>query len=155
MTIRHARITTAAALALLCTVGCKKQDTTSPDADASPPDTEVEAEPEPEEPEPEEPETVILTKANFDETINEHMQEVSDCYVGLLADNPDLKGTLDAEFTITSEGRATAVIAAEGSTLNDEKLVTCINEAAANWTFPVASEPEMKLRYQFALEPAE
>jgi hypothetical protein len=157
MTIKPISITLAAALVMVTSVGCEKQETASPDdADVEQPD-DADADADDAEPADadDEPEVAMLSKASFDDTINEHMQEISDCYVGLLGDNPDLKGHLDAEFTIDAEGTATAVVAVEGSTLTDENLMSCISSAAASWTFDKPSESEMKLRYQFDLAPAE
>lgn len=148
-----------AALALLCTVGCKKQESTSPD-DATASDEveadEVEAEEAEEADEAdEEPAAAMLTKAGFDETIYDNMQAVSDCYVAALEGNADLKGTLEADFTFGADGVPTAVTAVEGSSLSDEGLVQCIAEASKGWGFDPPSEEGMVLRYTFELAPAE
>jgi hypothetical protein len=142
-------------LATLSTVACKKEETTTPpDATPSEDGGDVEADEdeadEPDEADAPEP----LSKSSFDETIHEHMQEVSDCYVALLESNPDAKGKLEADFTFGADGVPTAVVAGTGSTLSDASLVQCIADASKNWGFGVPKEEGMTLRYSFNLEPA-
>ena len=145
-----------ATLALLTTVGCKKEDTTPPDgeqavADEAEPEDEVE---EPEEAVAEDEGPTQLTKAGFDETIHDHFSEISDCYVAALEANPELAGTINTEFTFDAEGGHT-MVALEGSSLNDEGLVNCIAEASNSWDFGVPKEAGMKMNYPIKLEPAE
>ena len=151
-------ITAAAAFAMLSAVGCKKQETTTPDDvtdddadDADDADDEV-AEPAEADDDDDAPE--ILSKASFDETITDHFSDVSDCYVAALEGNPDLKGKLNAEFTIGADGVPSSVTAVDGSSLTDEALVQCISDAASAWGFDHPSEAGMKLRYEFDLAPA-
>jgi hypothetical protein len=152
-------ITAAAALTLLCTVGCKKQATTPPDDDA----TNVEADDaadddddaEPAETDDEDDAPQILSKGSFDETITDHFSDVSDCYVAALGTNPELAGKLNAEFTFDADGVPTSVTVVDGSTITDEALVQCISDAAKSWGFDKPSEPDMRLRYEFNLAPAE
>lgn len=149
-------ISMAAALALLSIVACKKTDTTTP-TDGTATDVDDDAATDAggsADDDASEPEQAILSKGSFDETINDHMQEVSDCYVAALEGNPELAGKLDAEFTFGADGVPTSVVAADGSTLTDEGLVQCIGEAAKGWGFGVPKEDGMKLRYQFNLAPA-
>lgn len=149
-----------AAVATLSVAGCKKEPTTAPtddgapaedadagddilddgdDGDASSIETDEGAGP--------------LSKASFDETIHEHFDEVSDCYVSALGDNPDLQGTLNAEFTISAEGQVVGIVAIDDSTLADEALLECITAAASSWTFAVPAAGEMNLRYPYKLAP--
>ena len=146
-----------ATLALLTTVGCKKEDTTPPDGEqavADEADPEEVEEPEAEEAVEEEEGPVQLTKAGFDETIHDHFSEISDCYLAALEANPELAGTLNAEFTFEADGSHT-MVALEGSSLNDEGLVNCIAEASNSWDFGVPKEAGMKMNYPIKLEPAE
>lgn len=142
-------------IATLSTVACKKEDTTTP-PDATPSDDDAADEPLEEEDEPSDqtdaPEP--LSKSSFDETINEHMSEVSDCYVALLGTNPDAKGKLEADFTFGADGVPTAVVPASGSTLTDASLVQCIADASKGWGFGVPNNEGMTLRYSFNLAPA-
>jgi hypothetical protein len=94
-----------------------------------------------------------LSKANFDETVHDHFSEVSDCYIAALEGNPELAGTLEAEFTIGDDGQVVSVTVVEGSTLADEGLIACIDAAAKTWDFAVPSHGEMTLRYPFNLAP--
>lgn len=154
-------ISTAAGIVFLATsstVACKKEDTTTP-PDATPTDdaADVEADDDVDEDDdeadtPDTPEP--LTKSSFDDTIHEHMQEVSDCYVALLETNPDAKGKLEADFTFGADGVPTGVVAGTGSTLSDASLVQCIADASKGWGFGVPKEEGMTLRYSFNLEPA-
>jgi hypothetical protein len=149
---------TLAAIATLSVAGCKKQPTTPPDSDdktdvADVDDVEDDEASDEDEDEGTEDEPVPLNKANFDETINEHFSEVSDCYVAALEANAELQGKLDAEFTIAADGKVVSIVAVDGSTLNDEGLIACMNSAATSWTFAVPADGEMKLRYSFNLVP--
>jgi hypothetical protein len=144
-------------LVTLSTVACKKEETATP-ADATPSDDAADDEAdEPDEADaPDEPDAAVpLTKSSFDETIHEHFQEVSDCYVALLETNPDAKGKLEADFTFGADGVPTGVVAATGSTLSDASLVQCIADASKAWSFGVPKEEGMTLRYSFNLAPAD
>jgi hypothetical protein len=143
-------------LATLSTVACKKEDTTTP-PDGTPSDEggDVEAdEDEADEPADAADTPEPLSKSSFDETIHEHMQEVSDCYVALLESSPDAKGKLEADFTFGADGIPTAVVAGTGSTLSDASLVQCIADASKGWGFGAPKEEGMTLRYTFNLAPA-
>jgi hypothetical protein len=145
-------------VATLSTVACKKENTTTPTDTASGDDaTNVETdEPEDEADEPADEADVPepLSKSSFDETINEHMQEVSDCYVATLESNPNAKGKLEADFTFGADGIPTGVTAGTGSTLTDASLLECIANASKNWGFGAPKEAGMMLRYTFNLAPA-
>lgn len=153
-------IATAASTVFLATLStaCKKEETANP-SDGTPSDDAGDVEADDEEDEADEPDEADapepLTKSSFDETIHEHMQEVSDCYVALLGTNPDAKGKLEADFTFGADGVPTAVVAGTGSTLSDASLVQCIADASKGWSFGVPKEEGMTLRYTFNLEPAE
>ena len=146
-----------AAVATLSVAGCKKQETTPPDGEGSPTDDadagDASDEVEAPEDEGDEPEPAVLDKASFDETIHEHFSEVSDCYVIALESNPELQGKLNAEFKIGSDGKVLGVTALDDSTLKDEALLACINQAAATWTFALPPHGEMTLRYTYNLAP--
>jgi|GEM_PF-2418063 len=148
-------VITIAAAAALNVAGCKKDQTTPPDGDSTPPtddsedDQDVEA---PDQDDDDEP-AAVLDKAGFDEIIHEHFEEVSDCYVAALEGNPKLQGKLNAEFKIGDEGQVLGVIAIDDSTLKDEGLLACINQAAASWTFARPPHGEMSLRYVYNLAP--
>lgn len=147
--------TAAGTVFLLGTTACKKEETATP-SDATPSDDAADVEDEDEADEPDEADAPEpLTKSSFDETIHEHMQEVSDCYVALLGTTPDAKGKLEADFTFGADGVPTAVVAGTGSTLSDASLVQCIADASKGWSFGVPKEEGMTLRYTFNLEPAE
>ncbi|PRQ06877.1 AgmX/PglI C-terminal domain-containing protein [Enhygromyxa salina] len=147
---------TAAALVMLCTTGCKKEETTTPDDATAADDVDDAADdaPEPATSDDEDEAPELLSKASFDETITDHFSDVSDCYVAALETQPDLKGKLNAEFTIGADGVPTSVTAVDGSSITDEALVQCINDAASNWGFDQPAEAGMRLRYEFNLAPA-
>lgn len=144
-----------AAVATLSVAGCKKQSTTPPDGLENPDDDldadDVEAD---EDEQADDSETAVLDKASFDETIQEHFSEVSDCYVAALETNPDLQGQLNAEFEIDPEGKVVTISALDDSTLNDEGLLTCIQQAASNWQFARPPQGPLTLRYTYNLVPA-
>lgn len=143
-------------IATLNTVACKKQEPTTPPDGTPTDDAAVEDDEDEEDPSAleDEAEAEPLSKSSFDETINEHMSEVSDCYVKLLETNPDAKGKLEADFTFGADGVPTSVAAGTGSTLTDESLLACIAEASKGWGFGAPKEEGMTLRYSFNLAPA-
>ena len=143
-------------IATLSTVACKKEETTTPPDDATPTDEVDDAEDDEDAEEPADgpDEAEPLSKHSFDETINDHMSEVSDCYVKTLETSPDAKGKLEAEFTFGADGVPTSVVAAGGSTLTDEALLQCITDASKGWGFGPPKEAGMTLRYTFNLAPA-
>jgi len=146
---------TFAAVATLSVAGCKKEPTTPPeDGDASDDGEGEVEEPADEEPADEEEAAAVLDKASFDETIHEHFSEVSDCYVIALESNAELQGKLNAEFKIGSDGKVVSITALDDSTLKDEGLLACINQAASTWTFALPPHGEMTLRYTYNLAPA-
>jgi hypothetical protein len=146
-------VITIAAVTTLSVAGCKKQPTTPPGGGSSSAvdddDDDVASRDDDDDAEASEP----LNKANFDETVQEHFGEVSDCYVAALEGNPKLEGKLHAEFEIGDDGRVLGVTALDDSTLSDEGLVACINQAASSWSFARPPKGEMKLRYLFNLAP--
>jgi hypothetical protein len=148
-------VITLAAVATL-SVGCKKEPTTTPEAGdvTQPEDDDAGDDVEDSGDEGDDVEAAAtLDKSTFDETVNEHFSEVSDCYVAALESNPKLEGTLHAEFKVGTEGQVVSVTALDDSTLKDEGLLACINQAAAGWTFPRPADGEMTLRYPYKLAP--
>jgi TonB family protein len=141
-----------AGLVLITGGGCKKTETTPPEGDQAQPAEEEEVEAAEPEPEEEDEGPAMLTKASFDETIQDHFQDVTDCYLGALEANAQLEGNMHLEFTISLEGTVAAVSVVEGATLVDEALVACVTEAAQSWQFDRPKE-EMSLRYPFELAP--
>lgn len=147
-------IATVAGSLFIATAACKKEETTTP-TDGTPTDDVDAADDDEDEPEDvEEPEAEPLSKSSFDETINDHMSEVSDCYVKVIETNPDAKGKLEADFTFGADGVPTSVVAGSGSTLTDEGLLQCILDASKGWGFGPPKEEGMTLRYTFNLAPA-
>jgi hypothetical protein len=148
-------VITIAATASLSVAACKKQTTTPPDGgspstDDDDDDRDIESPTDDDDRvEPAEP----LTKASFDEIIHEHFDEVSDCYVAALEGNAKLQGKLHAEFTIGEDGQVLGITALDDSTLKDQGLLACINQAAANWTFARPPKGEMTLQYLYNLAP--
>jgi hypothetical protein len=146
---------TLAAVATLSVAGCKKQPTTPPDGGTPSADDEDDDEQDDvEAPEDDDTEAATpLDKASFDETIHEHFSEVSDCYVIALESNSGLQGKLNAEFKIGADGKVVGITALDDSTLKDEGLLACINQAATTWTFALPPHGEMSLRYTYNLAP--
>jgi hypothetical protein len=152
-------IAIAAGTLLIAPGACKKEPTTTPsdtsnDASTDEVDASDDETDEPADESEAEDAVEALTKSSFDETINEHMSEVSDCYVQLLESNPDAKGTLEADFTFGADGVPTSIVAGSGSTLTDESLLQCIHAASKGWGFGVPKQDGMTLRYTFHLAPA-
>lgn len=146
--------------AFVSAIGCKKEETASPDdavADADDADEADADDEEADEADADEAEEApaILNKASFDDAIHEHFDDVNQCYLTALADNGELQGTFTAEFTFDAEGGVTSVTAVEGSSLADEGLTNCVAEAAKGWSFDRPNEAGMTMRYDYQLSPAE
>lgn len=145
--------------AVLALGACKKEEaTTAPDEappaedaaedDELPPIDEGPSGLDNSEPEP------VLSAASFENAVNDHMQEVVDCYAEAQSKNKKLEGTMQARFTISGEGKVEKVEAADGSTLADDGLTACIETAAQNWQFdPTPSGESMHMEFPFNLAP--
>lgn len=144
-----------AAVAAVGLGGCKKEPSVNPDTSsrAGSDGGDVLEDSEGDDDGPGDATVEPLSKANFDDTVHDHFSEVSDCYVAALEGNPELAGTLEAEFTIGDDGQVVSVTVVEGSSLTDAGLIACINSAAASWDFAVPAHGEMSLRYPFTLAP--
>ena len=145
-----------AAFALSFTAGCKKEETTNPDeatTDADADDDDDDDDDDDADDADAEPEVTLITKASFDEVVQDHFEEVSNCYLGALEATPDIQGKLGAIFTFDADGGVTSVTVAEGSTLTDEALVTCIHEASKGWEFGKPKAEGMTMRFDFNLAP--
>ena len=95
-----------------------------------------------------------LTATSFEETVNDHIDDVVGCYEQSRAENPELAGTLEANFTIAADGSIAAVAATDASSLKDEGLINCIKGKAAGWGFgKPASGESMTLTFPFDLTP--
>lgn len=69
-------------------------------------------------------------------TLRGHIPEVRLCYEAVLERDPKIEGKLLLRWTIDSQGKATDISPVkESSTLQDERLITCITDALATWQF--------------------
>ena len=122
----------------------KKGDTTTPDEAAPTDEGDVDADADAGEPADaeEEPAEVALDPGTFEEAVNEHMDDIGECYGTANAANPELKGEMNTMFTIDADGKVAEFKVQEGSTLNDEGLTQCIVEKSKGWQFPKPASGE-------------
>jgi TonB family protein len=144
----------------LAFVGCDKDaETSNPDEAASTDDDFAQGAPEEGTgedtmEEPAEEEAVVLTQSSFEQGINDHMQDVADCYADAQSKNAKLEGTMNARFTISADGKVESVEALDGSTLKDDGMTACIQEKAQAWQFdPTPSGESMPMEFPFTLAP--
>ncbi len=145
-----------AALALALTPGCKKDaDSTPPDdAEAAGADDDDDDDDAAAPVEDEEPVEAVLDPGTFEETVTDNMDDIGECFGTANAENPELKGTINAMFTIGADGKVSEFKVEEGSSLNDEGLNACITEKVKGWDFPKpASGEPTTLPFPFNLEP--
>jgi hypothetical protein len=94
-----------------------------------------------------------LNHDSFEETVGEHMGEVSECFSAAAEATPELAGTLSLTFTVAGDGTVASTEAAEGSTLTDAAFVDCLKGKAAGWRFPKTPNGEsMTLTFPFKLK---
>ena len=85
--------------------------------------------------------------------VRAHINEVRHCYNQGLARDPNLKGRINIQFTVTPEGKVRAAAVLE-DTLADKTVGTCISAAVLRWTFPKpAGGADVIISYPFVLEP--
>ncbi len=96
------------------------------------PDSEVT---EPAEAADAEPPLGKLPKKVIDETIKANLQPIKACYQTVLNRRPNLHGKVTVRFVIGCEGTVTSAEVKE-TTLNNDKVETCVCDAIADLTFP-------------------
>ncbi|MCA9717674.1 MAG: AgmX/PglI C-terminal domain-containing protein [Myxococcales bacterium] len=145
----------AAILALALAPGCKKDaDSTPPDDESGLDDDAGGGEPDAADADDAEPTEAALDPSTFEETVNDNMDDVGECFGTANAANPELKGTIDTMFTVGPDGKVSEFKVNESSSLNDEGLNACITEKVKGWQFPKpASGEPTTLPFPFNLEP--
>lgn len=94
-----------------------------------------------------------LNTDSFEETVSEHMGEVSECFNAASEATPGLAGTLRLTFTIAGDGSVEGAEIGEGSDLTDAAFVDCLKGKAAGWRFPKTPTGEpMTLTFPFKLK---
>jgi len=94
----------------------------------------------------------VLTVDVFEEIVDKHKGEVSDCYATAKEAKADLAGKLVLDFTIDGAGKVSEIKVDPASTLKDDGVNTCVNDRAKKWEFPKTRDGEsMTLPYSFNL----
>jgi hypothetical protein len=94
----------------------------------------------------------FLTVDVFEEIVDKHKGDVSDCYATAKEAKADLAGKLVLDFTIDGTGKVSAVKVDPASTLKDEGVNTCVDGKAKTWEFPKTRDgKDMILPYSFNL----
>ena len=85
--------------------------------------------------------------------VRAHINEVRYCYNQALARDPNARGRIAVQFTISGNGKVPSA-AVQDSTMKDPAVGRCIAQAVRRWTFP---KPEgggqVAVLYPFVLEP--
>lgn len=152
------RKTISVVVVALALAACNKEETVNPDEGSAVDDDFAAGAPEDGDESvadaDDEPEAAVLTQTSFEEGINEHMQDVADCYADAQSKNAKLGGTMQARFTIAADGKVERVEAVEGSSLDDDGMTKCIEDKAKGWEFdPTPSGESMPMEFPFTLAP--
>jgi outer membrane biosynthesis protein TonB len=93
-----------------------------------------------------------LDKEIIRKVVRQHRREIKYCYESELQKNPQLKGRVKMQFTISPSGSVIAATPVE-STLGNPTVESCISNKIRHWTFP---EPKgggiVKVKYPFNFE---
>lgn len=96
-----------------------------------------------------------LEKEIVRRVVRHHRREIKYCYEKELADDSDLEGRVDVQFTISPEGDVVAAVISK-STLGSQSVETCLTDKIKQWTFP---EPKgdgiVKVNYPFEFSTAD
>ncbi|MFO7563646.1 MAG: AgmX/PglI C-terminal domain-containing protein [Enhygromyxa sp.] len=85
--------------------------------------------------------------------IKPHLVSVRACYKRGLAEQPELAGRVEIEFTIGATGKVTSS-SVKSSTLADDEVSECIATAFERWTFPKARDGgQVKVVHSLDLAP--
>lgn len=80
----------------------------------------------------------MLSDAEIQRIINEHQNELLECYAASLQDDPELKGRVFFRFGIAPDGHVALVEVTE-SRLRSKSTEDCFVERARRWSFPPTS----------------
>ncbi len=93
----------------------------------------------------------VLTVDVFEEIVDKHKGDVTDCYAAAKEARADLAGKLTIDFTIDGAGKVSGIKVDPASTLKDDGLNTCVGDKAKAWEFPKTRDGEpMVLPYSFS-----
>lgn len=87
-------------------------------------------------------------------TINNHQNDLIQCYAEGLEDNPDLQGRVDFHFRIAGDGHV-AMVKVTRSVLEDKATEDCFVRSARGWKFPSTggeSLTKFDTNFNFAFE---
>ena len=94
----------------------------------------------------------FLTVDVFEEIVDKHKSDVSDCYATAKEAKPELAGKLSLDFTIDGTGKVSEVKVDPASTLKDDGVNACVSDKAKSWSFPKTRDGQsMTLPYSFNL----
>ncbi len=94
----------------------------------------------------------FLTVDVFEEIVDKHKSDVSDCYATAKEAKPELAGKLSLDFTIDGTGKVSEVKVDPASTLKDDAVNACVDGKVKTWEFPKTRDGKnMVLPYSFNL----
>jgi len=90
-----------------------------------------------------------LDKEIIRKVVRQHRREIKYCYEQQLQKNPQLKGRVKMEFTISPQGSVIAATPVE-STLGNTSVETCMSNKIRHWSFPAPKGGGIvKVKYPF------
>jgi hypothetical protein len=93
----------------------------------------------------------FLTVDVFEEIVDKHKNDVTDCYATAKEAKADLAGKLSVDFTIDGTGKVSEIKVDPTSTLKDDALNTCVSDKVKAWEFPKTRDGKpMILPYSFS-----
>lgn len=94
-----------------------------------------------------------LDKAVIRRVIQQHLNEVKNCYEAALEKNASLAGRMMVRFTIEPDGKVGESSVPESS-LNSPAAESCIRDAVRTWIFPRPQSGKVVVTYPFVLASA-
>ncbi|MDF3064777.1 MAG: uncharacterized protein K0R38_378 [Polyangiaceae bacterium] len=95
-----------------------------------------------------------LPKGVVDEKLKEAQPGILSCYQRALKSKPELSGSVNVDFVVSTEGKVVHAASAEGDdALADEATVRCILTEIEQLVFPPPSGGRVFINYPIKLEP--
>jgi TonB family protein len=95
--------------------------------------------------------TGSLSKETIRRVVRRHLNEVRFCYEQQLNSQPDLAGRVSVSFIISTSGAVQSATIAH-STMQNQRVDSCIAQAVRRWSFPAPEGGIVVVNYPFSLE---
>lgn len=94
-----------------------------------------------------------LTQAEILAVIRSNLNQIRKCYEELLVRLPGASGKMSSHFIVGPEGKVT-ISKIQGSTIEDDKMKSCVVKHIAKWKFPAPrGGKDVTVNYPFVFNP--